>query len=90
MGFGGRQPTRVPLLNARHRVASLAGARGHRDWSVEDWKRVTWSNESRFQLLNADWRLRIWRQDHEDMDPACQVGIVQEHGGSCAVLLSAR
>ncbi|GFX11323.1 transposable element Tcb2 transposase [Trichonephila clavipes] len=49
---------------------------------VEDRKRVAWSDESRFRLLNADGRLRILRQAHEAMDPACQVGIVQEHGGS--------
>ncbi|GFV70371.1 HTH_Tnp_Tc3_2 domain-containing protein [Trichonephila clavipes] len=40
------RPTRVPLLNARHRFARLAWARERRDWSVEDWKRVTWSDES--------------------------------------------
>ncbi|GFW79478.1 HTH_Tnp_Tc3_2 domain-containing protein [Trichonephila clavipes] len=66
-----RRPTRVPLVNARHRAARLAWAREHRDWSVEDWKRVAWSNESRFRLLNADGRLRIWHQAHEAMDNAC-------------------
>ncbi|GFU69450.1 hypothetical protein TNCV_2282191 [Trichonephila clavipes] len=43
-----RQPTRVPLLNARHRAARLAWAREHRDWNLENWKRVAWSDESRF------------------------------------------
>ncbi|GFT37945.1 HTH_Tnp_Tc3_2 domain-containing protein [Trichonephila clavipes] len=60
MGFVSRRPTRVPLLNARHRAESLAWSREHRDWSVEDWKRVAWNDESRFRLLNADRRLRIW------------------------------
>ncbi|GFY13578.1 transposable element Tcb2 transposase [Trichonephila clavipes] len=46
----------------------------------EDWKRVAWSDESRFRLLNADGRLRIWCQAHEARDPACQVGTVQGHG----------
>ncbi|GFW51393.1 HTH_Tnp_Tc3_2 domain-containing protein [Trichonephila clavipes] len=49
MGFGSRQPTRGLLLNARHRAAHLAWAREHKDRSVEDyWKRVAWSDESRF------------------------------------------
>ncbi|GFV65793.1 HTH_Tnp_Tc3_2 domain-containing protein [Trichonephila clavipes] len=78
MDFG----TRVPLLNTHHRAARLAWVREHRDWSIEDWKRVAWSGESRFRLLNADGRLRIWRQVHEALNPACQVGTVQEHGGS--------
>ncbi|GFV70423.1 HTH_Tnp_Tc3_2 domain-containing protein [Trichonephila clavipes] len=37
-----------PLLNARHRTARLTWAREHRDWSVEDWTRLAWSDESRF------------------------------------------
>ncbi|GFW16350.1 glycine receptor subunit alpha-3 [Trichonephila clavipes] len=38
MGFGSRRHTRVPLFNARHRVARLACARDHRDSSVADWR----------------------------------------------------
>ncbi|GFW06005.1 HTH_Tnp_Tc3_2 domain-containing protein [Trichonephila clavipes] len=60
----------------------LDWAREHRDWRVEDWKRVAWVGESRFRLLNTDRRLKIWRQAHEVMDPASQVGTVQGHGGS--------
>ncbi|GFU95138.1 HTH_Tnp_Tc3_2 domain-containing protein [Trichonephila clavipes] len=48
MGFGNRRPTRVLLLNARHQSAHLACARKHRDWSVEDWKRLALNDESRF------------------------------------------
>ncbi|GFY33269.1 HTH_Tnp_Tc3_2 domain-containing protein [Trichonephila clavipes] len=58
MGFGSRRPMRVPLLNARNRGARLAWARKHKEWSMEDWKRVAWSDESRFRLLNAYGRLR--------------------------------
>ncbi|GFW92019.1 transposable element Tcb2 transposase [Trichonephila clavipes] len=78
--FGSRRPTRVPWLNACHRAAHLAWARENRDW-----KRVAWSDESRFRLLNTDGWLRIWRQAHEAMDPACQVGTLQELGGSIMV-----
>lgn len=39
-------------------------------------------NESRFQLLNAARRLKIWCQIHEAMDSACQVGTVSDHDGS--------
>ncbi|GFU85476.1 transposable element Tc1 transposase [Trichonephila clavipes] len=66
----------LPLLNARHEAARLVWAREHRDWSVEDWKRVAWRDESRFRQFNSDGRLRIWRQAHETMDPAYQVSLV--------------
>ncbi|GFU23426.1 transposable element Tc1 transposase [Trichonephila clavipes] len=82
MAFGSHQPTRISLLNARDWAARLVWAREHRDWNVEDWKRVAWSVESRFRLLNAYRSLRTWHQAHEARDLACQVGTVQEDGGS--------
>ncbi|GFV67738.1 HTH_Tnp_Tc3_2 domain-containing protein [Trichonephila clavipes] len=85
MGFRSRRPTKVLLLNARHRAARLAWTRELRDWSVQDWKRVARSDESRFRLRNVERRLRIWRQTHEAMNTACQIGTVQEHGGSIMV-----
>ncbi|GFU48609.1 transposable element Tc1 transposase [Trichonephila clavipes] len=42
--FGRRRPTRVPLLNAHHRAARLAWTRKRRDWSVENKKRIAWSD----------------------------------------------
>ncbi|GFU38384.1 transposable element Tcb1 transposase [Trichonephila clavipes] len=47
--------------------------------------RRSWSDESQFQLLNADGRLRIWHQAHEAVYPTCQVGTVKSHGGSIMV-----
>ncbi|GFX12152.1 transposable element Tcb2 transposase [Trichonephila clavipes] len=85
MGFVSHRPKRVPLLNARHRTTRLAWAREPRDWSVEDWKRVAWSDESRFRLLNADGRLIMWCQAYEAMDPARRDGTVQGHGDSINV-----
>ncbi|GFX56420.1 HTH_Tnp_Tc3_2 domain-containing protein [Trichonephila clavipes] len=38
MDFRNHRPTRVPLLNARHRAAHLAWAREHRYWIGEHWK----------------------------------------------------
>ncbi|GFW82428.1 transposable element Tcb2 transposase [Trichonephila clavipes] len=68
------------IVNVHHRDARLAWSRERRDWSAENWKRVTWRDESRFLLLNTDERLRIWRQAYETMDPAGQVGNVQGNG----------
>lgn len=85
MGFRSRRPTRVPLLTPRHKALRLAWARQHRHWTVDDWKNVAWSDESRYQLYRADGRVRVWRQPHESMDPSCQQGTVQAGGGSVMV-----
>lgn len=85
MGFRSRRPTRVPLMTVRHKALRLAWAREHQHWTVEDWKHVAWSDESRFQLYRADGRVRVWRKPHESMDPACQQGTVQAGEGSVMV-----
>ncbi|GFU37609.1 HTH_Tnp_Tc3_2 domain-containing protein [Trichonephila clavipes] len=54
MGFRSRRPTPVPLLTARHKDLRLTWARQHRHCTVDDWKHVTWSDESLFQLNLAD------------------------------------
>ncbi|GBN76464.1 hypothetical protein AVEN_751-1 [Araneus ventricosus] len=56
MGSQSRRPTRVPLLTALHKALLLSWARQHYHWTVDDWKHVTWSDESRFQLYRTDAR----------------------------------
>ncbi|GFW38941.1 transposable element Tc1 transposase [Trichonephila clavipes] len=83
--FGSRQLRSVQLLKSRHRAARLSWSKEHRDWSVKDSKRVACNEDSGFRLLNTDGRLRIGHQAYEVLDPACQDGIVQGHGGSFMV-----
>ena len=81
MGYNSRRPHRVPLLSAKNRKlrffwqpSGLQWAQAHQNWTVEDWKNVAWSNESRFLLRHTDVRIRICRQQHEViMDPTCLV-----------------
>ncbi len=81
MGYSSRRPHRVPLLSAKNRERRLQLAQAHQNWTIEDWKNVAWSDESRFLLRHSDGRVRIWRKEHESMDPACLVSTVQAGGG---------
>ncbi len=59
--------------------------KAHQDWTIEDWKNVAWSDGSRFLLRHSDGRVRIWRKEHESMDPSCLVSTVQADGGGVVV-----
>ncbi len=72
-----RRPHRVPLLSAKNRKQSLQFAQTHQNWTIEDWKNVAWSDDSRFLLRHSDGRVRIWYKEHESMDPSCLVSTVQ-------------
>uniref|UniRef100_A0A8C1LXF1 Transposable element Tc1 transposase n=1 Tax=Cyprinus carpio TaxID=7962 RepID=A0A8C1LXF1_CYPCA len=85
MGYNSRRPHRVPLISTTNRKKRLQFARAHQNWTVEDWKNVAWSDESRFLLRHSDGRVRIWRKQNENMDPSCLVTTVQAGGGGVMV-----
>ncbi len=62
MGYSSRRPHRVPLLSAKNRKRRLQFAQAHQNWTIEDWKRVACSDESRFLLRHSDGRVRIWHK----------------------------
>ncbi len=84
MGYSSRRPHRMPLLSAKNRKRSLQFAQAHQNGTVEDWKNVAWSDESRYLLQHSDGRVRILCKEHESMDPSCLVSTVQA-GGSVMV-----
>ncbi len=80
MGYSSRRPHRVLLLSAKNRKRRLQFTQAHQNWTIEDWKNVAWSDEPRFLLRHSDGRVRIWRKEHESMDPSCLVLMVQAGG----------
>ncbi len=81
MGNSSRRPHRVPLLSAKNRKRRIQFIQAHQNWTIEDWKNIAWSDESRFLLQHSDGRIRIWCKEHESMDPSCLVSTVQAAGG---------
>ncbi len=85
MGYSSRRPHRVPLLSAKNRKRRIQFSQDHQNKTIEDWKNVAWSDESWFLLRLSDGRVRIWRKEHESMDPSCLVSTVQAGGGGVMV-----
>ena len=51
-------------------------------WTLEQWKKVVWSDESRFLLDHVDGRIRVRRLPGEVMAPECTVRRRQVGGES--------
>ncbi len=85
MGYSSRRPHRVPLLSAKNRKWRIQFTQAQQNWTIEDWKNVAWSDESRFLLWHSDGRVRICHIEHESMDPSCFVSTVQ--AGGCGVMV---
>ncbi len=85
MNYSSRRPHRVLLLSAKNSTRRLQFTQVHQNWTIEDWKNIAWSDESRFLQRHSDGRVRIWRKEHESMDPSCLVSMVQAGGGGVMV-----
>ncbi len=83
MGYSSRRTHRVPLLSAKNRKQFT---QTHQNWTIEDWKNIAWSDESRFLLRHSDGRVRIWHKEHESMDPSCLVSMVQAAAGGGVIV----
>ena len=81
MGYNRRRSHRVPLISTTNRKKRLQFARAQ-NWTVEDWKNVPWSDESRFLLRHSNGRVRIWRKQKENMYPSSD-GYFQQDNAPC-------
>ena len=66
-----------PFLNLCHRRKRLQWAKEHQNWSIDDWNRVLWSDETIFQQW-SNRRIRIWRPSTQDIsrnlsNPLCHI-----------------
>ncbi|GBM39865.1 Transposable element Tc1 transposase [Araneus ventricosus] len=71
---------RVIKGKGRRRLSRL-WAREHRDWILDEWKRVANSDESRFLIHHVDGRVRLRRLPGEQLLPSCTAGHIQAGSG---------
>lgn len=64
-GLHARRPLNAPAMTDRHRRNRLNWCRERQAWTRAMWRRILWSDESRFQCFRADGRQRVWRRRGE-------------------------
>jgi transposase len=74
-----------PLLTAVHRKKRLAFALKHREWTVEDWKRVMWSDETKINRIGSDGKQWVWKKAGDGLIEREVQGTVKFGGGNIMV-----
>jgi transposase len=69
-----------PFLSVTHRKKRLAFALEHKEWTVEDWKRVLWSDETKINRIGSDGRQWMWKQVGQGLTDR-EVQKTVKHGG---------
>ena len=52
---------KCPLLKPHHQRARLEFAERHAEWTLEDWKGVIWSDDTKINCLGSDGRKYVWK-----------------------------
>ena len=68
-----------PYLSPKHRKARLAFAHKYGNWTVEDWKCVIWSDETKVNRFGSDGHRYMWKRPGDplrdkEVDPTVKFG----------------
>ncbi len=70
-----------PYLSLAKKRACLEWAKAHKHWTINDWKTVIFSDESKFNLFGSDGCYYCWRKPGQEFDER-YVQKVIKHGAS--------
>lgn len=73
------------LLKTANKKKRLNWAQQHKDWTIEDWNKVLWSDESKFEIFGTKRRVFVRRYSNERIADGCTVASVKHGGGSVMV-----
>lgn len=76
----GRRPARKPFLSKANIKARLKFAKDNLNKTVEDWKKILWTDESPFSLVNNNGNRYVRRPSGKRFDPRFTKGTVKFGG----------
>ena len=74
-----------PFLSKHHQRESVDFAVSHKEWTLEDWKRVVWSDETKVNCVGSDGRKWVWKRVGEPLSDRLVTGTKKFGGGSVMV-----
>jgi len=69
-----------PKLSIKNIRARLEFAKQYKYWTIEDWKNVIWSDETKINRFESDGQIWSWIRDGQKLQPH-QVNQTVKHGG---------
>ena len=83
--YSGRVKRRKPWLSKTNKKKRMSFAKMYKGWTISDWKRVIFSDESKFCLFGSDGKKYCWRKPGEEFEERNLQPTVKHGGGSVVV-----
>jgi hypothetical protein len=87
-GHGAIEKPKKPLLSVKNVRKRLEWCKSFLDWTIDDWKRVVWSDETKINRCKSDGRVWAWIRDGEQLKPR-HVKVTVKHDGGSIMIWSA-
>lgn len=80
-GYSGRIAVKKPFISAKNKRIRLQWAKDKINWSLDQWKHVIWSDETKILLFGSDGVIRTWRKANEKYKAECLRATIKHGGG---------
>src|ERR1700742_1441640 len=74
-----------PFLSKCHMKERMDFALSHQYWTVEDWKRVIWSDETKVNIRGSDVKKWVWKTPGEGLSSRLVDGTFKFGGGGLMI-----
>ncbi|CAH2108348.1 unnamed protein product [Euphydryas editha] len=81
-GLTGCVGAKKPKLRIRHKKNRLEWAKAHKNWTIDQWENVLWTDESKFQIFESNRQVFVRRSKGERASEACTVPTIKHCGGN--------
>ena len=71
-----------PLLRKQNNVKRLRLSKAYKDWTIEQWNKVLWIDESKFEIFGSNERVYMWQRVGERAATPCITPTIKHGGGS--------
>jgi len=85
MDFEAKKKIKKPLLTSRHMKARYEWAIAHKDWTVDDWRRVIFSDETKINIWGSDGCRYYWKRPSDPIQPH-HFDLTVKHGGGSLMM----
>jgi transposase len=84
-GLFSRRPAKKPLISLKNQKKRLLFAKAHIGWTLQKWRTVLFSDESKFNIFGSDGICRVRRPVGKRLDPRYCLKTVKHGGGNVMV-----
>lgn len=84
-GIRRRTARKKPLISTMNRQLRLDFAKAHLQKGIDFWKKIMFTDESKYNIFGNDGRNKVWQKPNTALDPKNIIPTVKHGGGSVMV-----